>query len=213
MSCNTKIVLGILVGVLLLCVCVVGVVTLVGVITARGIVNTVQENTNREPAQVDEAAAKIADYETPEGFSPEFSMDIGGVNWVYYNGPQTDSHLILMQFPDSMHVDPEIMERQFRDLDLPGGEKLPITDLGTRQVTIRGQDVTVKISEAVSGESGEVFHSEMAIFQGKGGQVLVSINMPESMGSGCRGCFLCLHPLIADGHEPGHADAPAASVE
>jgi hypothetical protein len=181
MSRNTKIILGIVVAVIVVCVVTAGVVTLVGVIAARNVVSSVQENMDKDPAQVEQTAAKIASFEPPAGFAPAFSMDLAGVVWVYYEGPTSSSHLMIVNLPSGTHVDPDGLQRDFQKYGVPGmDETMNIQATSERLVTIAGQDVTVQVAEQTNS-SGEQYHLEMCVFEGKSGPVLISINTPLSV--------------------------------
>ena len=48
-----------------------------------------------------EKAAQIAEFDVPEGFAPDFGMDVGGTVMVGYSQPNTSSHFFLIQAPES----------------------------------------------------------------------------------------------------------------
>lgn len=174
MSRNTKIVL-IIVGVLValcLCGCVLAFVAL------QSVGSFMEQSMVTDPAQVQQIGAKIADYETPPGYSQEFGMSIFGFDLVgLTSGDEQNGVLIfIMQFPAWANMDEAQMEQQMQQSigretntqDL----NLEVVDQST--VTIRDQQVMLTTREGTNKE-GVTVRQVTGFFQGKGGPTMLMI--------------------------------------
>lgn len=54
-----------------------------------------------------------------------------------------------------------------------------IAVVGTRQATIRGQGITLQVGEGINSEQ-QPYRELTGVFQGKNGQVLLSLSAPTS---------------------------------
>jgi hypothetical protein len=164
-------------GVLVLCLCagffafyVLGVA---GVAIARNVVTS--------PSEVADIASGIAEYTLPPGYDEEFGMRFLGFSLVAYATADEHSHLMLMQFPPTTRIDQIEMERQLREATRDRS-RFWDTDMRTierRQVAIRGQEVTLTVSEGTNHE-GDVYRAISGVFQGKGGPTLLVMSEPRS---------------------------------
>jgi hypothetical protein len=141
-------------------------ITLVAILTACGTV----EATN-DSEHVAKLASKIADFELPEGFGSEFSAEMAGYILATYKGTSDPSHLYLIQ--SEKEADGEELERMLTEL-APGSSdsNTRMTVIENRPVTVRGQQVTLVISDGVNHE-GNSYRQGMVAFQGKGGPALL----------------------------------------
>jgi hypothetical protein len=87
--------------------------------------------------------------------------------------------IVLMQFPASMQVNPQLMEQQmgqaFKSQMQQSGQNMQV--VGTEEVTLRGQQVTLTVSEGQSS-SGGGFRQKAGVFQGKSGAAMIMILGP-----------------------------------
>jgi len=176
MSKNTKIILGVLAGLLLVCLCGAGVVLATGLYATKKVVDFASENITSDPAEVEAVAGRIAAYELPQGFQPDYGMDIMGYSLVGFKGDETrsNSHILLMQFPASANLTVEEMEKQMRQATQSqpyayGQQELKVVE--TRDVTIKGQPATATIAEGTG--SGEDYRQFSVAFEGNGGPALL----------------------------------------
>lgn len=85
-------------------------------------------------------AGEIADFTPPEGFTADFSMDVGGMLMIGYNRADSNSHLFVIQAPESSGVTTEQLEQSLRDAVASNQENTAIETTTTEEipVTIRG---------------------------------------------------------------------------
>lgn len=142
---------------------------LLAVLSACGTV----ELTN-DSQHVAELAAKIADFDVPEGYVSEFSAEMSGYTLATYKGTTDPSHLYLIQ--SEKEADGEELERALSQL-APGSSdpNTRTTVIENRPVTVRGQDVTLVISDGVNHE-GTSYRQATVAFQGKGGPALLVLS-------------------------------------
>ncbi len=177
MTRNTKILIGIVGSLFLLCGCVA--VIVLGGMGAFGmaIARTVETN----PGKVQEVAGQIADFQLPENYRSEASVALGDYTFVSYAPGDGHSHIQLVQVPNSVHVDQAALERYAEQANPGTGRNRysNIRTVGQTQATIRGQNVTLVISEGTNRD-GQTYRVMTGIFQGKGGPTLLSIEAPVS---------------------------------
>ncbi len=174
MSRNTKIILGVLAGLVLVCMCGAGVLAATGLFAAKKVVDVAGQNITSNPAEVEAIAGRIAAYELPQGFNPDYAMDIMGYSLVGFKGDDNHSHIMLMQFPASANLSVEEMEKQMQQATQSreytyGTQELKVVE--TRDVTIKGQPATATIAEGKGGE--EDFRQLSVAFAGNGGPALL----------------------------------------
>lgn len=179
MSTNSKIILGVVGGALLLCICAAlaaiwlfqPVGTLIGV--TRGV------SSNAQPENVDQVARQIADFQPPAGYTGQYGMSIGHFELAIYAESTYKGHLILMQLPPGVTADQLEMERHLREQtrDLNYGHFTRVQTISTSQTTIRGQPGTVTNSQGTNSEN-EIYRLTYAIFQGKDGLAYLFIAAP-----------------------------------
>ena len=114
MSRTTKIILGIVAGLVVVCLCAVGAFFLFGGWATRQVAQMVDQGASSDPQEVNASAITIVDFTLPPGYQPEYSMQLLGITIVGYSGGATQDHIMLMQFPASLNLDPEEMERQMK---------------------------------------------------------------------------------------------------
>ena len=114
---------------------------------------------------VTELASKIADFDPPAGFSPEFTTEMFGYTLTAYKGPNGPSHLFLIQ--SEKESDGPELEKMLKEL-APGSSdpNTRMTVIENRTATVRGQEVNVVISGGLNSDNISYRQATVA-FQGK----------------------------------------------
>lgn len=131
------------------------------------------EATN-DSQHVTKLASKIADFDLPSSFAPEFTAEMLGYTLAAYKGASGPSHLFLIQ--SEKESDGEELERMLTQL-APGSNdpNTRMTVIENRTATVRGQEVTVVVSEGVNSEN--ISYRQITVgFQGKGGPALLVLS-------------------------------------
>lgn len=131
-----------------------------------------------DPAEMAAVSDKIAQYDMPPGYSTKMAMSIMMYELVMLGptNPGSGSMTIMfMQFSGSTGLDQEQMQEQVRQsFEQQSGQRgVQMTVVETRQETIRGEQVTVTISEG--GSTGLMMRQLMTVFTGKGGPTVLMI--------------------------------------
>jgi len=136
------------------------------ILAACGIV----EATN-DSQHVTDAAAKIADFEAPANFVPQFSAAMSGYTLATFKGPNGPSHLFLIQ--SEKEADGPELEKMLKGL-APGASEANtrMTVIENRKVNVRGQEVDMVISEGTNSEN-ITYRQATVGFAGKGGPALL----------------------------------------
>ncbi len=131
---------------------------------------------NTEADKVASIAAEIVAFDLPAGYSPEFSASLTGYTLVSYNPSDSHSHLYLIQ--SEKESDGEKLASMVGQI-APGSydPQTRMTIIETRPITVRGQEVTMVISDGVTSE-GETYRQVMIAFEGNGGPALVMLSEP-----------------------------------
>jgi len=124
------------------------------------------EATN-DSQHVTDAAAKIADFDLPADFVPQFNAAMSGYTVAAYKGPNGPSHLFLIQ--SEKEADGPELEKMLKEL-APGASdpNTRLTVIENRKVTVRGQEVDMVISEGTNSENIKYRQATVG-FAGKGG--------------------------------------------
>lgn len=132
-----------------------------------------------DPAKAKEIAKRIADYTLPAGYEEKGGVDFFLMQMVVILPIQErPDGLIIMLMQFNSDTSREQMEQQMRDSLRQGGVDRDIRDLrvvGTETVTIKGQPVTLTISEGFSVQNNAVIRQVVGAFQGKGGATLIMV--------------------------------------
>jgi hypothetical protein len=177
MSRNTKILLGVILGTAVLLFICAG----TAVLSAGGYAfHRVTRAMDFDAATVRSEAAAIADFELPEGYAPNYAFDMGGFKLVAYDPSDGHSHLMLVQGPQWLNLDPSAFEAQIRR-DLAGragwDERTESTIVDHRTLRVDGQAVEFVIGEGVNGDGGE-YRTMAGVWNNAQGQVLIYIEEP-----------------------------------
>ncbi len=174
MSTLAKIVIG--TAALLLVLCVGG-----AILTAGSLGFFAARTDQADPAGVNAAAARIADFSLPPSYSPEATAEIAGYLFVSYAPGDGHSHIQFVQAPADAQVDQAALEIYIQRAAGSRGAEVsaPSRVVGSSQATIRGQTVTLVVGEAINLD-GQPFRTLTGVFDGKGGPALLSVESPIS---------------------------------
>ena len=175
MSRTTKIILGILAGLALLCICVV-------VAAALIIPNMIKQAVITDPAQISTISDRIAQYAVPQGYK-QVAMSFLGFDTIIIapEGGQADQMYMLMQFPPSANLSQEQMQSELQKAMSQQSQRNNINFqvIETSQTPIRGQLSTLVISEGADQKSGKTFRQAIASFAGNNGTAIVMYMTPS----------------------------------
>jgi hypothetical protein len=177
MSGTTKVILGIIIGLVIVCLATAA----GGVLLFRSAGRAIGQSLESDAGQAVEIASKIAEYQLPEDFQNVMSMDVGGFSMVAYTGTDKHSHIYFFQMPKGVHVNEEDMAGKV-EVVLPddwNGRRSKAQIVDHVQGTIAGQDVTLVITEGTNHE-GQAFRQVGTSFDGKNGQTFVVFSRPTS---------------------------------
>ncbi len=169
MSKGVKIALVVIAAVLVLC-CIGGLA--VYFVTMRAVSQAFTE----DPTQAAKIGHEIVDYTLPPGYRERAAMNAVVFKMVVI-GPEsqsTDSMILaLMQISAGSNLSQEEMERQVRQAMAQQGQRsdVQVQVVGTQRVTIKGQPVTLTVSEG-SGDGGD-YRQVTGVFPGKGGLAML----------------------------------------
>ncbi len=129
-----------------------------------------------EPASVSEVGRSIALYDVPDRYTDAYAAEVADFTMVTYRDVDTDGHIYLLQMPETIKLDPGLLETQLRAAS--GTEVLAkVAVVHHMPCHIRGQETTLVISEGLNHDK-RPYRSASAIFSGKGGQALINISGP-----------------------------------
>ena len=188
MSRNTKIVLGIVAAVLLMCVCVCA----VGFLALQSMGQFLVQSTVTQPGEVAAIGDSIVTYELPPGYSEQFGMQLFGFSVVAFADEAEDSLILLMQFPEFAGLDQAQMETQLREAiqEQTQTGDLDLQRIDQETVTIRDQEVVLAISEGTDEEGNEI-RQITGVFEGRSGPTLLMILGPmDTWDQGAINAFL-----------------------
>jgi hypothetical protein len=195
MSRTTKIILGVVIGLLLLCVCV-GVVAAIVLKSGGSLVEQAVSkgmSISEKPEEVAKTAQGIAEYKLPAGYKEMFGMSFFGFDMVAFGAANDKNQVImLMQFPQSVQLSQAEMEKQmeqaFQQQTGKKGMNLKVTGQTTKN--IRDQQVKLTIREGTDSD-GKALRQMSGTFKGKGGLVLLMIiGTPQAWNQGAIDAFI-----------------------
>lgn len=125
---------------------------------------------------VAQAANRIADFDLPAGYAPEFTASLMGYTVTSFRPDDGSSHLYLIQ--SEKEADGEKLAQMLEQL-VPGSSdpQTRMTVIETRPIRVRGQEVTMVISEGINSD-GETYRQVTVAFEGKGGPALLALSEP-----------------------------------
>lgn len=165
-GCKTAIVVGIVLAILCCIAC-----TFVSIVIHYTMSGTVAAG----PEQAAVIGHEIVDYSLPAGYAEVFGTSLFKLKWVVIASDNQDAlSMMLMQIPQRSGMTPEEMQSVMAELFAQQGEYSPssLQIVETRQVTVKGQPVTLTISESES-DLGETMRQAVAVFPGKDGLAML----------------------------------------
>jgi hypothetical protein len=165
MSRNTKIVVGIIGGILGVCCLIVVVAALV---LPRMVGNFAEGFDN--PAEAAEVAESIVDYDLPAGYEEQGAMNFLGFRMAFIAGPSEQSMIMLAEFPAGLAGDEEQMQQQMRDAfaNRTGAQNVSLEFVGSEEVTINGAEATLGTYEGTD-DAGNNVRQILGVFEAKSG--------------------------------------------
>lgn len=178
MTRNTKIIIGVVAGLAVLCLIACGVGVLGLGLFGTSVARSVQSN----PGQAAQVGSEIADFETPPGFSATSSVNILGIKIVIYNNNSGSSEntLFLLEMPTQGDLSEQTIQQMQQAMERQSGRNLQnVRTISTKTLTIRGKPAQEIIQEGTSS-SGSTYRQMMVAFQGKNGLAMLSVVGPSS---------------------------------
>ncbi|HSL43458.1 MAG TPA: hypothetical protein VK897_08500 [Anaerolineales bacterium] len=131
---------------------------------------------NGNPEEVSSTASKIADFDLPADYAPEFSASLAGYDVAAYSPGDGHSHLYLIQSENE--TDSAKLEEMLAEM-VPGSSdaNTRMTVIENRSASLRGESATIVTSDGVDHEGGSYRQITVA-FQGKGGPALLVLSEP-----------------------------------
>ncbi len=183
MTRNTKIVLGVVAGLLVLCLCM----------GAAAAVTALISMNNRVIATAPEAAVRVdqvlsdpifqeqapLQYDMPSGWRQDFTFHIFGFQMIGLGGGDGHSHIYLLQLPPNRNADTAIKEA-FDGVNTSHTtyrNGMILREVGQTTATIRGQQVTMKISEGTNRDH-EAYRQWAGAASDANGQTVVVVEQP-----------------------------------
>ncbi len=172
MSRNTKIAIGILAGLLVICMCLgAG-----AVLALRSFGKAITQSIKTNPTDIAQIASGIAKFDTPPGYTVN-AMSILGIDMLVV-APSFPGKPIfmMMQYPANKNFDSDQFQKQIEQSvgQQYFGQGMTFRNLGQTAAYFRGQRVNLVIMEGTSN-TGKTIIEEMGAFQGDNGSVILSI--------------------------------------
>jgi hypothetical protein len=168
MSRTTKIVIGIVGGLVLLCCLGIG---LAALILPRVVQNFAENNITDDPERAAEVGQSIVEYELPPGMQEEGAMGFAGMKMVFITaGQPSDSVVMLMEFPAIMQANEEEMRRQMEDslAQQRGQQQFNMEVVSEDEVVINDQSTVLTTLEGTD-ENGTAIRQITGVFESKEG--------------------------------------------
>ena len=172
MSRNTKIALGILGGLLVVCMCLGAGALFV----LRSFGSAITQSVKTNPTDIAQIANGIAQFDTPPGYKVN-AMSILGIDMLVIAPTNTGKPIFMvMQYPSNKTVDSDQFQTQIEQSvgQQYFGRGMSFRNLGQTPAYFRGQRVDLIIMEGTTN-TGKIILQEMGAFQGNNGAVFLSI--------------------------------------
>jgi hypothetical protein len=178
MSRQTKIIIGVVAGFIVLCLAI----CVVGAIFTNIVGKNVASDIKPDPEKAAKTASEIVDFTPPSGFQPMSGFKILGYTVVIYdNGSESKDLLMLMQIPGLTEIDDATIQQFQQAMERQSGSSMQNRQIvETRDMTIRGKPARVIIQEGTTGENAVPVRQMMVAFQGKGGVATLFITTRTS---------------------------------
>ncbi len=134
-----------------------------------------------DPAKAATLGHEIVGYSLPDGYRELGGMNALGFKMVFIGSAANTSgsmFVVLMQIPAGANVTEEEMQQQMTQaMQQQGmGRNMQTHVVGTQTATIKGQPVTLTISEGTvteGNDAGTVFRQVVGVFPGNGGTAML----------------------------------------
>ena len=173
MTKQTKIIIGIVAGILVLCM----ITCVAGILLFRTAGSRLVETVDQEPVEVESTAGEIVDFEVPPGFEPQSSMDLFGVKMAMYTNNSNDHFMVMMQMPTN--ADDNIVEQMRTAVERNTGRNfVNMRTIEQRELTVRGQPASLVIQEGTDQENNRAFRQFLLAFEGQNGTAMIAVFGP-----------------------------------
>lgn len=165
MSRNTKIVVGIIAGIVGVC-CLIAVIA---VLVLPRMFSNFAENVD-DPAAAAEIAGSIVDYDLPSGYEEQGAMNLLGFRMAFISGRDEQTVIMLAEFPDALAGDEDQMQQQMRDAfaNQSGSQNVNVEFVGSEDITINGSGATLATYEGTD-DQGNGMRQLIGVFETKNG--------------------------------------------
>ncbi|GJM42498.1 MAG: hypothetical protein DHS20C20_27800 [Ardenticatenaceae bacterium] len=165
MSRNTKIVVGIIAGILGVC-CIIAIVA---VLVLPRMASRFFESAD-DPAAAAEVASSIVDYDLPSGYEEQGAMNFLGFRMAFISGQDDQAVIMLAEFPAALAGDEEQMQQQMRDAfaNQGGSQNVSLEFVSSETVTINGADAALGTYEGTD-DQGNSMRQILGVFETKSG--------------------------------------------
>lgn len=174
MTKQTKIIIGIVAGILVLCL-----ITCVAAFLFLRIAGSrVSESVAQDPVAVETTVNEIVDFDLPAGFQPQSSLDLLGMKMAMYQNDANNNFMVVMQLPIAAGQDTiEQMQQAFERNTGRNFSNMKVIE--QRDLTVRGQPAKMIISEGLEGESNTPIRQMLVAFEGSGGTAMITVFGPS----------------------------------
>ena len=165
MSRNTKIVVGIIGG-------IVGLCCLIGIIAALVLPRMFEDFAEGfdDPAAGAEVAQSIVGYDLPAGYQEQGTMNLLVMQMALITGPDEDTVIMLAEFSDFFTGNEEDMQQQMQDAfaNQTGSQNANLEFVSSEETTINDAAATLATYEGTDGQGNEV-RQVIGVFESKDG--------------------------------------------
>lgn len=176
MNGTIKIILGLIAGLILICL----ILGISGLLLFQPTVQSVGRAAPIEVVAEEHSPEEIAGYDLPPGFGDKFTLQFAGYSMVGYTGSDGHSHIYLAQAADSTGLTMETIQGWITEAtDTNGYGIAEMRTVETIPGEIRGQAVSLVIGEGINHD-GDIFRQVSGLFEGRHGPAVVVISGPEA---------------------------------
>jgi hypothetical protein len=165
MSRNTKIVVGIIGGIVAVC-------CLLGIIAALVLPRMFEDFAEGfdDPAAGAEVAQSIVDYDLPAGYQEQGTMNLLVMQMALITGPDEDTVIMLAEFSDFFTGNEEDMQQQMQDAfaNQTGSHNANLEFVSSEETTINDAAATLATYEGTDAQGNEV-RQVIGVFESKDG--------------------------------------------
>ncbi len=179
---DTKIIIGVVAGVALLCacICISGFVAL----SASGFL-VLDAMVMDDPAEVRQLATSLIDYDLPPGYREIGAMDMGFIKMILLDPDDsitpTDARPTISFIAlTNVEMSEEEIQQQLQFSSTQSRQRVEMQRVSEQRVTLRDQDVVLSTYEGTD-ENGKVMREVVSsLFVGKKGLMMFTITGPEA---------------------------------